>query len=451
MKRVFFILLLLLFSCTVPAYSAEMELVDEGILVHGNCFEYICNTNTDDYSVEIMDGFPALFHTRDGIKYTFAVLAAEDQMIGDLQEYSVERTGDFFGVSFSEGDILDILPESFDSFENWTGIRTDLWHKIPSDQVISASVYAMTDSTHTLVVMLSREGKRKKVREAGGKKGNDAYFKDFPLHPTRSAQSDQLGQYAYEKGDALYNENSYEKAMEWFLVAAKMEWASAKNTIGVMYENGYGVGKDYSEALNWYRKAAAQENAEGQKNLGWMYYNGFGVDINYTEAVKWYRKAADQGNAIAQNNLGWMYQNGYGINQNYREAVSWYRKAADQGDAAAQKNLGTMYYSGYGVTKDFSEAVKWYRKGADQGNIGCQKNLGWMYQNGNGVEKNYTEAVKWYRKAADQGDATCQYRLGVMYENGYGVGKNIEEAKKWYHLAAAQGDGVAKGALSRIE
>ncbi|MBR2257725.1 MAG: SEL1-like repeat protein [Blautia sp.] len=421
MKKIFLIFLLVIISMTMPVYSAEMELVDEGILVHGNCFEYICNT--DNFSVEIVDTYPVLMHTEDEIKHTFAILASEDQMIGNLQEYSVKKAEDFFGVSFSEEDILDILPESFGNFEKWAGIKTNIWHKMSSDQVISASVYAMTDSTHTIVVMLSREGEREKIKDAGKRK-NDAYFQDFSLYPTveevfhPSAESDQFGQYTVEKGEALYNmnnEEAYEKAMEWFLLSAKIEQASAQNYIGSMYQNGYGVEKDYTEAVKWYRKAADQGHADAQKNLGNMYYNGYGVEKDYTEAVRWYRKGADQGLAGCQKNMGWMYLNGYGVEKNYTEAEKWYRKAAVQGSAIAQSNMG------------------------------------WLYQNGLGIEKDYTEAVKWYRKAAEQGLAHGQYRLGIMYENGFGVEKDIEEAKKWYTLSAEQGNESAKEALTRID
>jgi len=41
-----------------------------------------------------------------------------------------------------------------------------------------------------------------------------------------------------------------------------------------MYEKGDGVEESYEKAVEWYLKAAEQVNADAQCNLGWMYVNG---------------------------------------------------------------------------------------------------------------------------------------------------------------------------------
>ena len=251
----------------------------------------------------------------------------------------------------------------------------------------------------------------------------------------------------YVLGKHYYDNQNYDKAIDYYKEAAEQGNAEAQNSLGIMYYNGEGVEKNYTEAVKWYRKAAEQGNADAHINLGNRYYYGEGVEKNYSEAVKWYRKAAEQGNARGQNNLGLSYYNGEGVEKNYTEAVKWFRKAAEQGYAWAQNSLGIMYYNGEGIEKNYSEAVKWYRKAAEQGNAASQNNLGIMYYNGEGVEKNYSEAVKWYRKAAEQGEAVAQYNLGIMYVNGEGVEKNYTEAVKWYRKAAEQGYAEAQNSL----
>ena len=67
----------------------------------------------------------------------------------------------------------------------------------------------------------------------------------------------------------------------------------AQFSLGVMYENGYGVERSPEEAVKWYRKAAEQGKTEAQFDLGWLYSNGEGVERSDSEAAKWYRKAAD--------------------------------------------------------------------------------------------------------------------------------------------------------------
>ena len=73
----------------------------------------------------------------------------------------------------------------------------------------------------------------------------------------------------YEKGDGV--EESYEKAVEWYLKAAEQGLADARNVLGLMYKNGLGVEQSYEKAVEWYLKAAEQGNADAQCNLGWMY------------------------------------------------------------------------------------------------------------------------------------------------------------------------------------
>jgi len=124
---------------------------------------------------------------------------------------------------------------------------------------------------------------------------------------------------------------------------------------------------DYAEALKWYRLSAEQGNAGAQTNLGVMYDNGQGVGQDKAEAVKWYRLAAARGSAEAQYNLGEMYAEGQGVAQDYGEALTWYRQSAARGNADAQVNLGEMYVEGQGVAKDLVRAHMWFNLGGAAG------------------------------------------------------------------------------------
>lgn len=59
-------------------------------------------------------------------------------------------------------------------------------------------------------------------------------------------------------GDAAYEKKDYLVAMRSYLKAAGDGNADAENSIGFMYDNGFGVPQDYSAALRWYRRAAIQ-------------------------------------------------------------------------------------------------------------------------------------------------------------------------------------------------
>ncbi len=55
--------------------------------------------------------------------------------------------------------------------------------------------------------------------------------------------------------------------------------------------------------MGWYRKAAEQGHALAQTNLGIMYEEGQGVGQDYKEAVGWYSKAAERGSDYAKDAL----------------------------------------------------------------------------------------------------------------------------------------------------
>ncbi len=281
----------------------------------------------------------------------------------------------------------------------------------------------------------------------------------FILSLPATAQDLQKGLEAAERGD-------FAMALEEWRPLAEQGQVDAQNNLGILYDNGWGVGQNHGEAVKWYRLAAVQGHAMAQSHLGDMYGYGKGVPQDYIEAEKWYRLAAEQGIAVAQNNLGTMYNNGEGVAQDYAEAVRWYRKAAEQNYAIAQFNLANMYNNGKGVREDYAEALKWYRRAAEQGFANAQFILGNIYQGmgaimadenatdeeitiatafgphdyaGLGVPPDHIEAAKSYRKAAEQGLVIAQYHICVLYQLGLGVPPDYVQAHMWCSLMKRSG------------
>jgi TPR repeat protein len=221
----------------------------------------------------------------------------------------------------------------------------------------------------------------------------------------------------------------------------------------LMYQYGRALyaKKSYQDALVMYREAAEKKYTAAFNSIGYLYQYGFGVEKDAAQAVKWYRKGADGGHAGAMTNLGFMYQEGLGVEKDPAQAVKWFRQAASNGDAVAMSNLGFMYENGEGVEKDYAKAVKWYRKGAVGGEATAMSGLGYMYENGLGVSKEYSKAAAWYHKAANKGDSYAAFRMGVFNEKGLGLERNYELAVQWYRLAAKRGIAEAEGAIARAE
>jgi len=120
----------------------------------------------------------------------------------------------------------------------------------------------------------------------------------------------------FEAGLAAYQANKLPLAFQEFLAAAKKGHADSQYNMGIMYEQGIGVGKDDAEALAWYSKSAEQGNSDAQFNLGVLYENGRGTNVDFAKANEWYRKASMQGDAMAIGNLGMLYVRGDGVKEN---------------------------------------------------------------------------------------------------------------------------------------
>jgi hypothetical protein len=72
-----------------------------------------------------------------------------------------------------------------------------------------------------------------------------------------------------------------------------------KDTLGVMYDNGYIVSQDHREAAKWYLEAAEQGNTKAQLDLAIKYALGKGVPVNYVQACKWVTIASKQNEKLA--------------------------------------------------------------------------------------------------------------------------------------------------------
>ncbi|VVD91480.1 Secretory immunoglobulin A-binding protein EsiB [Pandoraea pneumonica] len=69
---------------------------------------------------------------------------------------------------------------------------------------------------------------------------------------------------------------------------------SALTTLGMIFEEGYGVTADRKSAMTFYRRAADMGYPIAQTLLGEAYFEGKAVQRDYAEAEKWFARAASQ-------------------------------------------------------------------------------------------------------------------------------------------------------------
>jgi TPR repeat protein len=98
-------------------------------------------------------------------------------------------------------------------------------------------------------------------------------------------------------------------------------------------------------------KKTAGGNVLALYTLGLMYEQGYGVTQDKYQAALCYRKAAEKGQVQAQYRLGYLYYHGQGVPRDLQQATEWYEKAAEQGDPGAQAAFGNMHFIGESVNK----------------------------------------------------------------------------------------------------
>ena len=148
----------------------------------------------------------------------------------------------------------------------------------------------------------------------------------------------------FDEGIAAYEAGNLPVAFREFHSAAGQGDAGSQFNVGLMYEQGIGVGKDEMQAVDWYRKAAGQGVSSAQYNLAVLYENGRGTAVDFAQANAWYRKAAEQGDAFAIGNLGMLFVRGEGVKQNKIAGVALLMVSATMDGSPgnrARQNLAT--------------------------------------------------------------------------------------------------------------
>jgi TPR repeat protein len=96
-------------------------------------------------------------------------------------------------------------------------------------------------------------------------------------------------------------------------------------------------------------KKAARGDAAALYSLGLMFEQGYGVVQDKYQAAWCYRKAAEKGHIQAQYRLSYLYPHGQGVPRDFRQATECYEKAAEPRDPEAQAAFGNMPFSGESV------------------------------------------------------------------------------------------------------
>jgi TPR repeat protein len=264
-----------------------------------------------------------------------------------------------------------------------------------------------------------------------------------------SCAANKLGA-MYRDGIGFVIQN-YEKALEYFQIAERLNNSNAFVNIGNFYEF-IEYPRDYNKAKEYYEKAVKLDNnSDALVNLGLFYFRGQGIEKDITKAIDYFIKAEKLGNIEVLMYFGILYETEYG---DIDKAIEFYEKAAKLGNFMSMLILCDYYiensiqdtckvkeYLGKAAKiadykqldkvaeiyelrlKNYLKAKKYYKKAIKLGNYDALIKIANIYL----AEKNYSIAFEYYEKAVDLGYNEALYDLSYFYEKGLGV--EIDKAK----------------------
>jgi len=211
------------------------------------------------------------------------------------------------------------------------------------------------------------------------------------------------------------------------LETQRIESAEAQYRRGLQYSSGLRVKQDFEKAAEWFRLAAEKGHTGAQYMLGDAYYYGRGVAKKQKEGVKWLSKAAANNHARAQYRLGDAFINGRGVELDLAWGARWFGKAAMQGHKEAQFSLAVSFATGLGLQVDNIEAWKWLTLASNAGNKKADEVRAKIGEKMNAEEISKAQKLSssWKKSAskiyADRPTVRyVQYVLSIM---GYRLGK----------------------------
>ncbi len=294
----------------------------------------------------------------------------------------------------------------------------------------------------------------------------------------------------YTLADVYYQQQCFDKAIDWCLRAAEQCYERAvnflKNTpfttayylfIAKSYEQGKeGIAKNNDLALYFYKKAYAAGSKEAAFYLGQRCQcfdeSGNSNTFAFKKACDYLIKAAQWGYAEADcaYELAKLYEKNTHIKNHLEIAYRHFAKAmfnhhdisreylaslAHSGDVAAQYTLADVYYQ----QQYFDEAIAWGLKAVEQRYepaVDFLQNapfttayylfIAKSYEQGKeGIAKNNDLALYFYEKAMVEKDKEAAFCLGQLYQ-----ADNEEKAFDYFVKAAQWGHSEALLLLERL-
>ena len=232
-------------------------------------------------------------------------------------------------------------------------------------------------------------------------------------------------EYGNYRGYAEFKMAHYDSARRIWEALDQRNFGEAAFNLGILYEDGLGVGRDIDRAMAYYRRGALLGSPKAMFRAGVMHWLGApGVVVDRGEGRRYLSMAAAAGDSEAQR---------------YLAAES---TGADANDPLLRADRAL-------AAGRAEESVAILSAAASSGHVRAQTRLAWNYEAGRGIGRDLALAAQWFASAAQAGDGEAMYALAVMHGTGAGRDKDPTLAERWLQRSAAAGYPAAVAELKR--
>ncbi|MFT6248160.1 MAG: TPR repeat protein [Cognaticolwellia sp.] len=249
---------------------------------------------------------------------------------------------------------------------------------------------------------------------------NELYADEIDLNEI--VRNSTMGNY---KGYAEFKMAHYGNALKIWQALAQRGNAEANFNLGILYEDGLGVGQDMAQALLYYETAAIGGSFKAQYRLGLLYFVGKTVPLDNIKAKRWLTEAAKGGDKDSIEML-----------------------AILSGNNSSQRDKDFLRAETAHTSSDYLQSANIWQQLADDDDIISRTRLAWLYEKGQDVKRDLKRAGELFRQSAMDGHADAQYALAVMLQTGKGQTQDLQESHLWLKKAAKLGHHDAAMALA---
>jgi TPR repeat protein len=253
-------------------------------------------------------------------------------------------------------------------------------------------------------------------------------------------------------------EPDYALALKYYQIAVDGHHAWATNNLGLLYQDGLGVGRDDRKAYDYFEQASRQNNPWGYTNLAMMTSLGRGLPDGAIGSIEWLEKGAANGCTPCLIHEAAAYHSGaYDVRPDTDKTVALLGKASALGDSQATLILAELYLVGDGVPQSSAKAFDTLKALSDQGDADATNRLGELSADdqilhytfdhflggarqipadfSNVFPQEPARAIRFWELANQQGSCQSLVNLSSFYDRGVGVGTDHKRAADYVDQA----------------